>query len=136
VKTHWETEQGWVRHRDPAGSAGAGSSSHPTRTPGRNGHRLLHLSIRAALGEQQGVWGPRAGADPLASCWGTVGPAAFSLHHRSQPSPPPFCSSPPALSCVGPKAKGRWERAGRGWSWGEQREAAVVVAGLQAQMER
>lgn len=104
--------------RDPAGQA------PPSTLPGCPdviSAISFILSIRAGLGEQQQCRCPRAGAAPLASHWGIVGPAAFSLHPHSlqlTPSPPPLRSFPPAPSNVGLKAEGRWERAGRGWRWG------------------
>lgn len=100
--------------QDPAGQA---PLSTPPGCPDVISAVSFILSIRAGLRDQQQV---HAGAAPLVSHWGTVGPAAFRLcpHSQLTPSPPPLHSFPPAPSHMGPKAEGRWERAGRGWSRG------------------
>lgn len=72
------------------------------------------LSIRAGLGEQQWVWCPHV--VPLLSCWGTMGLAAFSLHHHFQPTPP-LHSFPPAPSHMA-KSRGRVGKGRKGMEVG------------------
>lgn len=94
---------------------------HSTRLPGRDRHHLLHPQHLSRAGSAA------EGLVSLCQC----SPAGVTLGHRGAgclqpPSPfpaylisPPLHSFPPAPSYVGPKAKGRWKRAGRGWRWGE-----------------